>query len=30
VGAALTLIILIMLFNLVATVVSRFSAIKTK
>lgn len=29
-GAALTLIILIMLFNLVATVVSRFSAIKTK
>jgi phosphate transport system permease protein len=29
-GAALTLIILIMLFNLVAALVSRFSAIKTK
>ena len=29
-GAALTLILLIMFFNLVATVISRFSAIKTK
>jgi phosphate transport system permease protein len=29
-GAALTLIILVMLFNLVAVAVSRFSAIKTK
>jgi phosphate transport system permease protein len=29
-GAALTLILLIMLFNLIAAVISRFSAIKTK
>ncbi|WP_031467522.1 phosphate ABC transporter permease PstA [Sciscionella sediminilitoris] len=29
-GAALTLILLVMLFNLIATVISRFSAIKTK
>jgi phosphate transport system permease protein len=29
-GAALTLIIVIMLFNLVASIVSRFSAVKTK